>query len=155
MAATDKPYCVYVYRDPRPGRNRVPVYVGAGLARSRPNDHWKGRSTNPRLADFITELKYAGLRPIIELVERFDRRDEALQLEKTLIDKFKATLCNRSGVGRAFPERVNIPIPPYLLQALDDWRRQQRDLPNRAAAVRRLLRQALRLPETNDTSGRP
>ena len=53
------------------------------------------------------------------------------------------------GMRRTGPlnERLNVPVRPELLEALDEWRRQQRDLPNRAEAVRRLLEQALGIAE--------
>jgi metal-responsive CopG/Arc/MetJ family transcriptional regulator len=38
-------------------------------------------------------------------------------------------------------------LPPDLLAALDDWRRQQPDLPTRSEAIRRILRQALKFPK--------
>jgi metal-responsive CopG/Arc/MetJ family transcriptional regulator len=34
-----------------------------------------------------------------------------------------------------------------LVDAIDEWRRQQRDIPNRAEAIRRLVVQALGIEE--------
>jgi metal-responsive CopG/Arc/MetJ family transcriptional regulator len=40
--------------------------------------------------------------------------------------------------------RFELKLPPSLLQAIDAWRRQQEDLPNRSEAIRRLLAIGLR-----------
>ena len=37
-----------------------------------------------------------------------------------------------------------------LLQAVDEWRRRQPDIPNRAEAIRRLLEQALGLSSDDE-----
>jgi metal-responsive CopG/Arc/MetJ family transcriptional regulator len=34
-------------------------------------------------------------------------------------------------------------MPLRLVEAVDEWRRQQRDIPNRAEAIRRLVEQSL------------
>ena len=49
------------------------------------------------------------------------------------------------------PERVNVPMETELLRQLDEWRRNQPDLPNRAEAIRRLLRQSLGTPKDEPT----
>jgi hypothetical protein len=41
-------------------------------------------------------------------------------------------------------ERFAMWATPAFLQAVDDWRRKQPDLPSRAEAVRRLVEQALK-----------
>jgi hypothetical protein len=40
-------------------------------------------------------------------------------------------------------EAVNVRLPVDALKALDDWRRQQDDLPSRPEAIRRLLAKVL------------
>jgi len=47
-------------------------------------------------------------------------------------------------------ERITIPMKRRLARAIDDWRRQQDDLPGRAEAVRRLLEQALGISSDDD-----
>lgn len=47
-------------------------------------------------------------------------------------------------------ERVTIPMKAELLQAVDEWRRRQPDIPNRAEAIRRLLEQALGLSSDDE-----
>jgi hypothetical protein len=37
-------------------------------------------------------------------------------------------------------ERLSIALPMSLIKAIDDWRRQEPDLPTRAAAGRRIIR---------------
>ena len=44
-------------------------------------------------------------------------------------------------------ERVNLPMEPDLLHQIDEWRRQQPDIPNRAEAIGRLVKQALGIAE--------
>ena len=41
-------------------------------------------------------------------------------------------------------ERLNLSLPRSLLRAIDDWRRQQDDIPTRTAAARRLIEAGLR-----------
>jgi hypothetical protein len=45
---------------------------------------------------------------------------------------------------REHTERLNLYLPPALLAALDEWRRQERDIPTRSEAARRLLAQSLK-----------
>ena len=41
------------------------------------------------------------------------------------------------------PTRFEIRLPPKLAARIDDWRRQQSDLPSRAEAARRLIEMGL------------
>jgi hypothetical protein len=50
-------------------------------------------------------------------------------------------------------ERLELRVDEAFLQRLDDWRRQQPDLPPRARAVRQLVEVALRADE-NATGAR-
>jgi hypothetical protein len=45
-----------------------------------------------------------------------------------------------------FAEGLSIRLRPSQLEAIDEWRREQRDLPSRAEAIRRLLDKALEGP---------
>lgn len=63
-------YYTYVLRDPRPGKNKEPFYVGKGRGR-RSDDHWRvalrgSRATNPLMGSTLEELRQAGLEPLIE-----------------------------------------------------------------------------------------
>lgn len=40
-------------------------------------------------------------------------------------------------------DRFILSIEPSLIEALDNWRREQSDLPSRAEAMRRLIRKGL------------
>ena len=40
-------------------------------------------------------------------------------------------------------ERITTPMKADLLRRIDEWRRKQPDIPNRAEAVRRLVEKAL------------
>jgi metal-responsive CopG/Arc/MetJ family transcriptional regulator len=42
------------------------------------------------------------------------------------------------------PLLVNLRIDNEMSKAIDDWRRQQSDIPTRSEAIRRLVRQALK-----------
>ena len=52
-------------------------------------------------------------------------------------------------------ERFEMRAPSAWLQRIDDWRRQQPDIPSRAEAIRRLVDQALkrRHPRKTGESG--
>jgi hypothetical protein len=41
-------------------------------------------------------------------------------------------------------ERLNLYLPRALLAALDEWRRQEKDIPTRSEAARRLIAQSLK-----------
>lgn len=68
-AAGSGKFYVYVYRDPRPGKNRQPIYVGKGIG-DRAELHWRWRCANPFLAQVLGKIRGAGLAPTIEIVER-------------------------------------------------------------------------------------
>src|SRR5215471_16173848 len=85
----DKQFCVYIYRDPRRGKRKVPIYVGKGnRERGRPDFHWRWGSHNKFLNRVLAKIWKAGLEPIIEIVGWFDKDDDALTLEKRLIQQF-------------------------------------------------------------------
>jgi len=79
----------YIYRDPRPNKNHVPVYVGKGKG-GRSSEHWAlpSRCKNRRLSNLLALLRREGLEPIIEIVEWFNTDAEALAKEVELITLF-------------------------------------------------------------------
>lgn len=103
----EKRFCVYVYFDPRPRKKRAPIYVGKGITKRRPDEHWKFRAANTLLKNVLEKIRKSALEPIVEFVGFFDDHDAALALEKALIAKFgrrnngTGTLCNFTdgGVG--------------------------------------------------------
>jgi hypothetical protein len=52
-----------------------------------------------------------------------------------------------------FPTKLLIGFDDAAVKAIDDWRRQQEDLPNRSESVRRLVAVALRtrMPEVTQS----
>ena len=42
---------------------------------------------------------------------------------------------------------VGVRLQPDALKRLDDWRREQEDIPNRSEAIRRLLARTLDVPK--------
>jgi hypothetical protein len=50
---------------------------------------------------------------------------------------------NRGGRPRVDAKPIMVRLPPAQLSALDDWRRNESDLPTRPEAIRRILAQAL------------
>jgi len=52
--------------------------------------------------------------------------------------------------GKTTGELIGVRCQAELLEAIDEWRRKQPDLPNRPEAMRRLVEQALKT-----TLGRP
>lgn len=59
---------------------------------------------------------------------------------KSTIDSAKKPKKGRPPVDS---EAVNVRFPVIALQQLDNWRRQQDDLPGRPEAIRRLVERAL------------
>jgi hypothetical protein len=57
------------------------------------------------------------------------------------------------GIGVPRDQRLEIRVDEEFLARLDDWRRQQPDLPPRARAVRQLVEMALRAE--SDAGARP
>jgi hypothetical protein len=47
------------------------------------------------------------------------------------------------------PTRFELRLPPDLGAGIDEWRRHQPDLPNRAEAARRLIEAGLKTTQTN------
>lgn len=84
----DKPIYVYLYRDPRPGKHRQPIYVGKGTAKhGRADEHWRKKSHNRLLQAILNKIKAADLVPEIEIVAWFDEEIPALEFEATLIKR--------------------------------------------------------------------
>ena len=138
----DKEFCVYIYRDPRPGKKRQPIYVGKGQTKFMPQQHWQGTShPNKLFLATLTEIRAAGLPPIVEFVAFFDNETEALELEAALIRKFKGndSLCNVIGVRPSMECRITVPMKSELITRIDAWRRKRPDIPTRAEAIRRLV----------------
>lgn len=86
----DKRFCVYLYRDPRPGKRNQPIYVGKGSRkRNRADAHWRnGCKVNLLFAGILGKIRAAGLEPIIEIVGWFDDEAGAFALECALIKRF-------------------------------------------------------------------
>jgi hypothetical protein len=95
-----KQFYVYIYKDPRDGKQLQPIYVGKGAAiHRRAYFHWEKYAANPLLAAVLNKIKSLGLKPVIEIYEWFDDEKEALSCEYELICKYKSrqeggTLCN-------------------------------------------------------------
>jgi hypothetical protein len=54
-----------------------------------------------------------------------------------------------------FPTKVLIAFDDGRLDAIDEWRRKQPDLPNRSEAIRRLVDLALGAPKRRGVAGGP
>lgn len=102
-----RPYYVYVYRDPRPGKERMPLYVGKGTKRyARAEFHWLERNRrNPFLNRVLSKIAEAELVPIVEIIQAFDTEQDAFNLERALINQYgrrnigTGTLCNLTDGG--------------------------------------------------------
>lgn len=100
-------FYVYVYRDPRPTKGLVPIYVGKGDPKRRRADvHWKAsKAQNPILARMLAKFRTMGLEPIVEIVAWYDDEDAAFIYEKLLIAKYgrlnlkTGSLCNLTDGG--------------------------------------------------------
>jgi len=97
-------FYVYVYYDPRPLKNRQPVYVGKGTG-DRDLSHWSKGSHNKPFQDFISHLKQRNLIAICERVFETDDENAAFAKEIELIlhygrrDLQTGTLFNRTAGG--------------------------------------------------------
>ena len=97
-------FYVYVYRDPRPTKNKQPVYVGKGTG-DRDLSHWSRGSHNKPLQDFLSHLRRIGLEPICERVFETEIESDAFLKEMELIklygrrDLKTGTLFNRTDGG--------------------------------------------------------
>lgn len=93
---------VYVWRDPRPGKNNVPIYVGKGMGNRA---HKMDRDHNRALAGIVAECVKAGLTITVELVRHFNDEKDAFAYEMELIalygrrDLSTGTLCNFTAGG--------------------------------------------------------
>lgn len=81
-------FYVYIYRDPRPKKKLVPIYVGKGMAfYKRADIHLRG-AKNEILNRILKKIKAADLQPIVEVVAWYDVEADAFECEKALIAKF-------------------------------------------------------------------
>jgi ISXO2-like transposase domain len=90
MARTiKKRFYVYLIRDPRPGKRKVPIYVGKGN-RDRAFRHVRRNATakNPMLAAIIVKCRALECEPPVKIVARFETEAEAFRAEKVLILKY-------------------------------------------------------------------
>lgn len=113
-AGANKPFYVYVYRDPRPQKGNQPIYVGKGTAsQGRAYVHWNQGPRNAILLRIFAKIKAEGMRPIIEIAGWFDDELEAFAFESALIAQFgrrdisTGTLANMTdgGDGAANPSQ--------------------------------------------------
>lgn len=99
-------FYVYLLRDPRPGKDLQPIYVGKGKGR-RARSHWfrVGEHPNPVLRGVLNKIRQAGLVPQFETVTHFDVEADAFRLEMELIAKYgrrdlkTGALCNLTDGG--------------------------------------------------------
>jgi len=114
-------FYVYMYRDPRPTKDRQPVYVGKGSGR-RSEAHWlHGNKVNKIFDAWLKAIRREELEPIIEIVAEFELEEDAFKKECELIalfgrkDKCSGPLCNCTDGGEGIAGRI---ITPELRQQL-------------------------------------
>jgi Uri superfamily endonuclease len=90
MIGYDRPYIIYVLRDPR---NNAIKYVGATCQSlpKRLQNHMNEQAIKKRL--WIDELKLQGLRPVIEPIETVSSGERIAELEMAWIELFHAIGC--------------------------------------------------------------
>lgn len=107
-------YYVYVYRDPRPEKFDMPIYVGMGKD-NRAWDHLK-KSTNRHLNHLIKKLQREGFNPQPEIVAKGLTKEQAFEQEIKLIalygrrDLGTGTLLNLTAGGEG-----SVELSPELL----------------------------------------
>lgn len=91
MIEKDRPYTIYVLRDPRDNAIR---YVGATcqLLSKRLQSHLHEPAIQKKL--WIDELKLQGLRPVIQPIENVSSGEWVAELERAWILLFDAIGCN-------------------------------------------------------------
>jgi hypothetical protein len=99
-----KPFYVYVYRDPRRGKRREPIWVGKGK-NGRAFYHLSHTDGNTLFQCKLAKIRSAKLKPLIKIVRRFNTAKQALTYETQLIKKYgrinlgTGSLCNFSDGG--------------------------------------------------------
>src|SRR6185503_7773153 len=99
-------FYVYVYRDPRPGKNLEPIYIGKGRG-YRYRQHWNRTEDhrNPLLCRVLNKIRAVSLKPKIKIVRRFVLEADAFAYEIKLIAKYGrrdlglGPLCNLTDGG--------------------------------------------------------
>lgn len=115
-------FYVYIYKDPRPGKNLEPIYVGKGAAKwRRASAHWRCGSHNKFLQRKLTKIRAAGLKPVIELVGEFESELDALTLERDLIRAI-----GRSDIGSGPLTNLRDGDLELRNWAYPDWLRDQK-----------------------------
>jgi hypothetical protein len=105
--AREEGFYVYVYCDPRPGKDEQPIYVGKGV-RYRVRAHWRRIEHHPNrmLRHVFGKISNAGLVPLVKIFGYMKDEDEAYRLEMGLIAKIgrrdlgTGSLCNLSSGGK-------------------------------------------------------
>jgi len=102
----DKKFYVYVHKDPRDNSVR---YVGKGCG----DRAWRLKCRVAKHGSWIASLANKGLMPIIEVLEGFDKEEDALNKEKELIEHFtkiNPKLCNMIEAGIGCPSGEKHPM---------------------------------------------
>ena len=106
-------FYVYMLRDPRPGKNKQPFYVGKGRKR-RAHIHLVSPEThpNPMMRHMLLKIASGNLKPIIEIIQYCDTEEDAFQLEIYLIAQYGrrdlkfGSLCNLTNGGEGISGRI-------------------------------------------------
>lgn len=118
-----KMFYVYVYRDPRPGKDDCPIYVGKGKrATGRLKRHWQETvkgipHRNVVFRRVLDKINNDGLKPSIKIAKWFRNEERAFAYEQKLIKRFgrrcdkTGTLCNltdggEGACGRTITDKV-------------------------------------------------
>jgi hypothetical protein len=99
-------FYVYILRDPRPGKNSQPFYIGKGHG-SRVHFHWRNAKNhiNPLIKRVLNKIADAWLEPISQIDSHFTVEAAAFQREIELIAQYgrrdlsTGPLCNLTDGG--------------------------------------------------------
>lgn len=98
---------MYIYRDPREGKNSEPIYVGKGWGK-RAMQHWvSGCDHNPIFQAKLDKIRAANLVPLVTIINVSDE-STALDIERGLVaiygrlSKKTGTLCNLTNGGDGY-----------------------------------------------------
>jgi hypothetical protein len=98
-------FYVYVIRDPRPGKNNAPIYVGKGKGKRAYRHLFPSVNAGSTLNRIVLKCLAMGLKPPVRIAAYFEKERDAHMHEVKLIakygrrDKGAGTLCNLTDGG--------------------------------------------------------
>ena len=106
---------VYALVDPI---NRQPFYIGKGKKRRAWAHFEPGQKCNKKKINYIKNIRNLGFEPVVYKIYENLSSDEALKVEKRLIDKWKTVLTNMNNPP---PDRAGSRLSEKHIQKLKEF----------------------------------